>query len=115
MVNKVMLVGRLVADPDVKVTEKGTHVARLRIVTDTYLGRDDAGEKKVEAEFHRAVAFGQRAEFAGNWLRKGRLVYASGRLRTNEWQDSEGVKRWTTELVIDELEGLDRPEKEAAA
>ena len=115
MVNKVILVGRMTADPDVRATEKGSHVARLRVVTNTYLGRDESGEKRELSEFHRVVAFGQRAEFAGNYLRKGRLVCVTGRLQTNEWQDSEGNRRWTTEVVVDELEGLDRAPQEAAA
>jgi single-strand DNA-binding protein len=116
MVNKVFLVGNLAADPDVKATPKGTYVANLRLATNTYLGKDDDGNAKEQTEFHHLVAFGRTAEFAGQYLHKGRLVYADGRLQTNTWEDNAGQKRSRTEVVVDNLRALGpRPAAEAAA
>src|SRR5207245_10163146 len=105
MVNKVILVGNLTADPDVKATPKGTYVANIRLATHSYLGKDDDGKAKEETEYHRLVAFGKLAEFAGQYLQKGRAVYADGRLRTSAWQDAAGQKRLRAETVGDEREG----------
>ena len=93
MVNKVTLVGNLTADPDVKATPKGTYVCNLRMATNTYMGKDEAGNAREHTEYHRLVAFGKTAEFAGQYLSKGRLVYADGRLQTSTWQDTAGQKR----------------------
>src|SRR3989442_1757667 len=86
MVNKVILIGNLAADPDVKATPKGVYVANIRLATHTYLGKDEEGKAKEETEYHRLVAFGKLAEFAGQYLKKGRAVYAEGRLRTSSWE-----------------------------
>lgn len=115
MVNKVILVGNLAADPDVKATPKGTYVANLRLATNTYSGKDEDGNRKEEAEFHSLVAFGKLAEFAGQYLHKGRCVYAEGRLHTNSWQDSAGQKRFRTEVVLDELKFVGAKPQEVAA
>jgi single-strand DNA-binding protein len=116
MVNKVFLVGNLAADPEVKATPKGTYVANLRLATHTYLGKDDAGNAREQTEFHHLVAFGRTAEFAGQFLHKGRLVYADGRLQTNTWEDTAGQKRYRTEIVVDNLKALGpRPAAEQAA
>src|SRR5882672_8383884 len=104
MVNKVFLIGNLAADPEVKATPKGT-----------YLGKDEAGNSKEETEFHRLVAFGKLAEFAGQYLQKGRAVYAEGRLRTNKWEDSAGQKHSRTEVVLSDLVFVGHKPKEAAA
>jgi len=103
MVNKVILVGHMAADPEVKATPKGTYVANLRLATHTYVGKDDEGKAKEETEYHRLVAFGKLAEFAGQYLQKGRAVYAEGRLRTSSWEDAAGQRRFRTEVVVDEL------------
>jgi single-strand DNA-binding protein len=115
MVNKVFLIGNLAADPEVKATPKGTYVANLRLATNTYIGKDDAGNSREETEFHRLVAFGKLAEFAGQYLQKGRAVYAEGRLRTNKWEDSAGQKHSRTEVVLSELQFVGQKPKEAAA
>ncbi len=115
MVNKVILVGNLAADPDVKATPKGTYVANIRLATHTYLGKDEEGKAKEETEFHRLVAFGKLAEFAGTYLKKGRPVYAEGRLRTSSWEDTAGTKRSRTEVVLDELKFVGAKPQEAAA
>src|SRR2546428_14083288 len=104
MVNKVLLVGNLTADPDVKATPKGTYIANLRLATNTYAGKDEAGNAKKHAEFHNLVAFGHTADFAGQYLRKGRTLYVEGRLQTRSWQDAAGQKRNRTEVLPDELQ-----------
>ena len=115
MVNKVILVGNLAADPEVKATPKGTYVANLRLATNTYAGKDDQGNAKEHTEFHRLVVFGKRAEFAGQYLHKGRLVFAEGRLQTSTWEDTAGQKRYRTEVIVDELEALGPKPQEVAA
>lgn len=115
MVNKVILVGNLAADPDVKATPKGTYVANLRLATHTYVGKDEEGKAKEETEFHRLVAFGRLAEFAGQYLNKGRAVYAEGRLHTSSWEDTAGQKRSRTEVVLDELKFVGAKPHDAAA
>jgi single-strand DNA-binding protein len=114
-VNKVILIGNLAADPEVKATPKGTYVANLRLATNTYLGKDEEGNRKEQTEFHQLVAFGKLAEFAGQYLHKGRLLYADGRLQTSSWQDTAGQKRFRTEVVVDSLELLGPRPREAAA
>ena len=115
MVNKVILVGNLTAAPDVKATPKGTYVARLRLATNSYAGKDEEGKRKEHAEFHSLVAFGKLAEFAGQYLEKGRSIYVEGRLHTSSWEDTGGQKRYKTEIVVDELRFLGKKPEEAAA
>ncbi|HVH63094.1 MAG TPA: single-stranded DNA-binding protein [Candidatus Dormibacteraeota bacterium] len=106
MVNKVVLVGNLASDPDVKATPKGTYVANMRLATNTYMGKDEQGNPREQTEFHRLVAFGRTAEFAGQYLGKGRLIFVEGRLQTNIWEDQSGQKRTRTEVVVDEIKAL---------
>lgn len=115
MVNKVFLVGNLAAEPEVKATPGGTYVANLRLATNTYRGKDESGNAKEQTEFHHLVAFGKTAEFAGQFLHKGRLVYADGRLQTSSWEDTAGQKRWRTEIVVDNLKALGPRSQEEAA
>ena len=115
MVNKVILVGNLTADPDVKATPKGTYVAKIRLATNSYAGKDEAGNRKEQAEFHNLVAFGKLAEFAGQYLQKGRQVYAEGHLHTSSWEDVGGQKRFKTEVVIETLEFMGKKPQAAAA
>ncbi|MEO8745199.1 MAG: single-stranded DNA-binding protein [Candidatus Dormiibacterota bacterium] len=115
MVNKVILVGNLTADPEVKATPKGTYVANIRLATNSYAGKDDAGNPREETEFHRLVAFGKLAEFAGQYLHKGRAVYAEGRLHTDSWQDPAGQKRYKTEVLLDQLRFVGAKPQESAA
>ena len=115
MVNKVILIGNLTADPDVKATPKGTYVAKLRLATNQYLGKDETGNRKEQSEFHSLVAFGKTAEFAGQYLKKGRQVYVEGRLHTSSWDDPAGQKRYRTEVVIEEIRFMGhKPGQEAA-
>jgi single-strand DNA-binding protein len=106
MVNKVILIGRLTADPEVRATAGGAQVANLRLATNSYRGRDEDGNPREQAEFHSLVLFGRQAEIAAEHLCKGRLVYAEGRSQTRSWETSEGQRRYTTEVVIDKLEML---------
>ena len=115
MVNKVFLIGNLAAEPDVKATPKGTYVANIRLATHTYVGKDEEGKAKEETEFHRLVAFGKLAEFAGQYLHKGRAVYAEGRLRTNSWEDTGGQKRFRPDVLLYDLKFVGQKPKEAAA
>jgi single-strand DNA-binding protein len=103
MVNKVILIGRLATDPDVRATATGTHVANMRLATRTYAGREDDGSRREHTEFHSLVVFGQRAEYAADHLRKGRLVCAEGRSQTRSWETTEGQRRYTTEVVVDSI------------
>jgi single-strand DNA-binding protein len=115
MLNKVILVGNLTADPEVKATPKGTYVANIGLATNTYMGKDEDGKAKQETEFHRLVAFGKLAEFAGQFLQKGRAVYAVGRLRTSSWEDTGGLKRTRTEVVLEDLKFVGAKPHETAA
>jgi single-strand DNA-binding protein len=115
MVNKVILVGNLTADPDVKATPKGTYVAKMRMATNLYLGKDESGNRKEQSEFHNLVAFGKTAEFAGQYLKKGRSLYIEGRLHTSSWDDAAGQKRYRTEVVVEEIRFVgQKPAEEAA-
>jgi single-strand DNA-binding protein len=115
LLNKVHLIGHLAADPEVKVTPKGVYVANLRLATNTYVGKDEEGNGKEETEFHNLVIFGKRAEFAGEYLKKGRLLYAEGRLRTRIWTDSAGLKHYKTEIMLEVLDLLGPKPLEVAA
>jgi len=106
LLNKVMLIGRLTVDPEVKATPTGVYVANMRLATNTYAGKDEDGNAKKQTEFHQLVAFGKRAEFAGQYLRKGGQVYAEGRLKTSTWTDSAGQKHYRVEIILDDLQGL---------
>lgn len=116
MVNKVLLIGNLTADPDVKALPSGMYVARMRLATNTYAGKDDEGKAKERTEFHSLVAFGKVAEFAGQWLKKGRTVYVDGKLQTSSWDDAaSGQKKYRTEVVVDEIKFVGPKPAEAAA
>lgn len=104
MVNKVFLLGRLTADPDLRATPKGVHVAKLRIATNTYGGKEEDGTVKELTDFHNLVLFGRQAELAGEYLRKGRMVFADGRLHTSTWEDAEGKRHWSTEVIVDGIQ-----------
>jgi single-strand DNA-binding protein len=113
--NRVTLIGRLTADPEVKATPTGVYVATMRLATNMYAGKDDDGNRKEQTEFHQLVVFGKSAEFAGQYLRKGRQIFAEGRLKTSSWTDSAGQKHYRTEVVLDELRALGEKPREAAA
>lgn len=101
-VNKVILIGRLGADPEVRTTAGGTSVASLSIATDESW-TDKNGERQKKTEWHRVVAWGRTAELCGEYLKKGREVYIEGRLETRKWQDKDGQDRYTTEIKADSV------------
>ena len=115
-VNKVILIGNLTRDPELRYTAKGTPVCSFSIATSRSWTTPD-GESREDTEFHNIVAWSKLAEICGNLLHKGRKVYASGRLQTRDWQPEDGVKRYKTEIVIDEMIALGgaerRPEGDA--
>jgi len=107
-VNKVILIGNLGADPEVKYLSSGTTVANFRMATtENRLNR--SGEKTTFTEWHRIVAFGKLAERCGEYLNKGKQVYIEGRLRTRSWEDKEGNRKWTTEIVATQMLMLGAP------
>jgi single-strand DNA-binding protein len=115
MVNKVILVGNLTGDPEVRATPKGMYVAKMGLATH-YSSKDESGNRKEQTEFHNLVAFGKLAEFAGEYLRKGRLLYTEGRLQTSSWDDpASGVKKYRTEVILDEIRFVGSKPQEAAA
>jgi single-strand DNA-binding protein len=105
MINKVILVGNLGADPEIRNTASGTAVANLRIAT-TSRKKDADGNWSDQTEWHSAVCFGRTAENVGKFLQKGRQVYVEGRLQTRKWQDRDGNDRWSTEVVAHEVKFL---------
>jgi single-strand DNA-binding protein len=107
MVNKVFLIGRLTADPDVRATASGLHIVNLRMATNTYAGTAEDGSRQERTDFHSLVAFGKTAEYAAEHLRQGRLVYAEGRSQTRSWATSDGQRRYSTEIVVDALQALE--------
>ena len=115
MVNRVILVGNLCSDPEVRALADGRHVARLRLATHAVRGRDEEGNRKEETEFHTIVLFGRLAEVAGDYLRKGRLVFAEGRLQHRSWEGTDGQKRYATEILADNLQMLGPKPDEAVA
>lgn len=98
MVNKVILLGNLGNDPELRYTSSGQPVCDLRVATkETWKGRD--GEKNERTEWHRVVVWGKQGENASKYLSKGRQVFVEGRIQTRSWEDKEGNKRYTTEIV----------------
>lgn len=105
-VNKVILVGNLGRDPEIRYTASGAAMCNLSIAT-TFNSRDgQTGERREETEWHRVVMFNRLAEIAGEYLRKGRPVYIEGRLRTRKWQGQDGQDRYTTEIIADQMQML---------
>ncbi|MBW1995892.1 MAG: single-stranded DNA-binding protein, partial [Deltaproteobacteria bacterium] len=101
--NKVILIGNLGRDPELRYTPDGTAVATFSIATSDTWNDKTTGEKKERTEWHRIVAFRKLAEICGEYLSKGRQVYIEGRLRTRDWEDKEGNRRTTTEIVADQM------------
>jgi single-strand DNA-binding protein len=117
-VNKVILIGNLGANPEVRFTQGGSAVANLRLAT-TERYTDRSGQKQEQTEWHRVVLFGRQAEVAQQYLTKGRQVYIEGRIRTRQWQDQQGQKRYSTEIVATNMQLIggrsDRPAEDMGA
>ena len=105
-VNKVILIGNLGRDPEVRYTPDGMAVATFSIATSREWNDKNSGEKKKQTEWHRIVAFRRLAEFCGEYLSKGSQVYIEGHLQTRDWDDKEGNKRYTTEIVANQMQML---------
>ncbi len=107
MINKAILVGRLGRDPELRYTGSGTPVCSFSVATDESWTKN--GEKQTRTEWHNIVAWSRLAEICGQYLQKGKLVYIEGRIQTREWEDKEGNRRWTTEIVANEMKMLSGP------
>jgi single-strand DNA-binding protein len=105
-VNKVILVGNMGQDPEVKHTQSGSCITTISIATTDTWKDKQSGEKQEKTEWHRVVFFNRLAEVAGEYLRKGSQVYVEGALRTRKWQDQSGQDRYTTEIVASEMQML---------
>src|SRR3990170_4404867 len=105
-VNKVILIGNLGNDPDVRYTASGAAVANISLATAESWKDKESGEQQERTEWHRIVFFGRLAEIVGEYLHKGSQIYVEGRLQTRKWQDKEGHDRYTTEIVAGEMQML---------
>lgn len=105
-VNKVILIGNLGRDPEVRYTPSGAAVCNVSLATTRNWKNKDSGDKVEETEWHRVVFYDRLAEIAGEYLRKGRPVYVEGRLKTRKWQDKDGVEKYTTEIVAEQMQLL---------
>ena len=105
MVNKVLLIGNLGADPEVRYSQNGSAIASFRIATTETWKKQD-GSKEEQTEWHRIVAFGRLGEICGEYLSKGSKVFIEGRLQTRKWDDKDGNTRYTTEIVAREMKML---------
>ena len=105
-VNKVILVGNLGRDPEVRYSPEGAAICNVSIATTSNWKDKTSGERKEETEWHRVVFYNRLAEIAGEYLRKGRAVYVEGRLKTRKWQNKEGQDVYTTEIIADQMQML---------
>lgn len=105
-VNKVILIGSLGQDPEVKYTPSGTAITNISVATSESWTDKQSGQKQEKTEWHRVVFFNRLAEIAGEYLSKGSKVYIEGSLRTRKWQDQQGQDRYTTEIVASEMQML---------
>lgn len=112
--NKVMIIGRLGQDPDVRYTQNNTAVANLSVATSDRF-KDNSGEWQERTEWHRVVAWSRLAEICQEYLKKGSLVYFEGALQTRSWEDKEGQKRYTTEIKAFSMQMLDSKGSQAGS
>jgi single-strand DNA-binding protein len=102
-VNKVILIGNLGRDPEVRYAPSGSAIANVTIATSRQWKNKDSGERQEETEWHRVVFYDRLAEIAGEYLKKGKSVYIEGRLKTRKWTDKDGVEKFTTEIIANEM------------
>ena len=107
--NKVLLIGNLTRDPEMRYTPQGTAVCTIGVATNRSWAAADGGERQEETEYHKVVAWSKLAEICGQLLKKGRKIYLEGRLQTRDWTDKEGHKRSTTEIIMENMILLDGP------
>lgn len=108
MINKVILIGNVGADPEIRTLESGVKMARLRIATTERIYNRESQESRDHTEWHSVVLWRNLADVADRFIRKGSQVYIEGRLRSREWTDQQGVKRYSIEIVADDLKMLGR-------
>ncbi|MCB1864061.1 MAG: single-stranded DNA-binding protein [Chromatiales bacterium] len=106
-INKVILIGNLGADPEVRYMPSGGAVANLRLATSEQWKDKNTGESQERTEWHRVVMFGRLGEIAGEYLKKGAKIYVEGRIQTRKWQNKEGQDQYTTEIVANDMQMLD--------
>jgi len=102
-VNKVILIGNLGRDPEVRYAPSGAAICNVTIATSRQWKNKDSGERQEETEWHRVVFYDRLAEIAGEYLKKGKSVYVEGRLKTRKWTDKDGVDKYTTEIIAQEM------------
>lgn len=108
--NKTMLIGRLTRDPEIRTTTTGQNVASFGLATGR-VWKDQSGQKQERTDFHNIVAWGRLAEIVGQYLNKGRQVYVEGRLQTRDWTGQDGIKRYRTEVVAENVIMLGSPSR----
>jgi single-strand DNA-binding protein len=113
VVNRVTLVGRLTRDPEIVTSPKGLSIAKLRLATSTH-SKDEEGARIEDVQYHSLVAFGRLAEICQEYLTRGKLIYAEGKLRSHEWDGKDGLRRYTTEVIVDIMQMLS-PKTEAVS
>ena len=106
-VNKVIIVGNLGNDPEVRYSNNGAAIANISVATSDSWKDKNTGERQERTEWHRIVMFNRLGEIAGEYLKKGSKVYIEGKLQTRKWQDQQGQDRYTTEIVADQMQMLD--------
>ena len=106
MLNKITIIGRLGADPDVRYTQNNTAVANISVATSERY-KDKSGQQQEKTQWHRVVVWDRLAEICQKYLKKGSLVYFEGKSESREWEDKDGVKRYTTEIIAREMKMLD--------
>lgn len=114
-INKVILVGRLGRDPEVRYTPSGVTVANFSIATSDEWKDKETGQKQEKTEWHRIVAWRRLGEICGEYLRKGKQIYVEGKLQTRSWEDRDGNKRYTTEIVAQNMQMLDAQTRDMRA
>ena len=105
-VNKVILIGNLGRDPEVRYAPSGSAICNVTLATSRQWKDKNSGERQEETEWHRVVFYDRLAEIAGEYLKKGRPVYVEGRLKTRKWTDKDGVEKYTTEVIADQMQLL---------
>ncbi len=105
-INKVILIGNLGRDPEVRYTPSGAAICNVSVATTRNWKDKNSGEKVEETEWHRVVFYDRLAEIAGEYLKKGRPVYVEGRLKTRKWTDKDGIEKYTTEIIADQMQLL---------
>ena len=113
--NKVMLIGNLGKDPEVRHSKDGSAIASFTIATSESWKDKTTGEKKERTEWHNLSAFGKVAEIVGQYLKKGTTVYVEGRITTEKWQDKDGKDRYTTKIIVNEMKMLGGKKDDATA